>query len=482
MNGRIFIGIIADTANPEAVERLLNDIDELLLLDPELGTADVVLLENPSADERGCMRARTSGKLHVRMIHRRTQDEDHKRGLFGNVPLTSGRLPISTARTRLQRYLAQHTQDDCGYAWILDEDLRLSPILEGIRAGKPTVSQHLQRLLNEGVDVAIGPILGAPPLPARSSVRVNVEDVVRHIRVCEQLGPHATWPDRSEENAEHRAQYPEYYYDFTFTQQDAGQIPFWIEPLFVGEKVVSVFERMVDAFPGLMDGIPITRDIPLRSLQLQPSIGLARGGNTFVLAPRLLGRVPNLVPHFEGRACRRSDMVWARLAAQIEGARFARVPLAAWQDRTGAGRSSFDSDKLLDDVRGSALIRSMDVLIKEGLLVSGTKLSVKDAARGRELFASYFSQRMEAVRRSEQRVLALLDELQAFAHAPGDASFLAGKTRLLESIATFREALQPLMEPISTEEDARVTERFFLELYLNVAAYRIGCVGDVGAH
>lgn len=473
MKEKLVVGIIADTTNPAAAERLLDDLHDLARLDPGFSSIEAIVLENPSGIDSHPISFRDASLVELHQVNRNTQLRDAARGFFGSLQIGTGRHPISIARTLLQRYAHARTLQKRACVWVLDEDLRLGPLLDGIRAGKPCLSEYVAVFRNERVDVAIGPVLGAPPLPARSTLRVNLEDVLRHLRVFRELGPRSSWPDRSFENAQVRARCPEYYYDFTTVHEDAGSLPYWMEPSYPGETVESAFARLVSAFPGLMDGVPMTRTIPIDGENVLPSLDLARGGNTLILEPRLLGRLPNVVPTFDGRACRRSDMVWSRLAVHLERARFARIPLPVWQDRTGAGRSSFGADKLVDDARGSALIRAFDALIAEGQLALGQRISEEVAWRAAHVFHAHLSARLDAIQRSERRARMLLGEIESYLSTMlEDDAFAAGAMLLQRCVADLRNALEPGCVPPCRVNDSLAVQRFFVGLHEALDEYR----------
>lgn len=475
MKEKLVVGVIVDTTKPQAAERLLGDLAAFAQLDQGFASMEVVLLENPSDRETRSLQFNPTDKFTIHCVDRRIQEVDRGRGVFGKQPMLPGRLPISTARTMVQRYAYEHAQHEHACVWILDEDLRLEPLLDAIHAGKPGLSDIVARLRNERIDVAIGPVLGAPPLPARSSVRVNLEDVLRHLHVFDELGPRSLWPDWSRENARVRAHYAEYYYDFATAHDDPGHVPYWMEAQYVGETVESIFTRLVAAFPGLLDGVPVTRAIPNECENVASSFTLARGGNTVFVSPRLLARLPNIVPMFDGRACRRSDMVWARLAMHFEEARFARIPLAVWQDRTGPGRSSFDNDKLLDDARGSALVRAFDALIAEGALISGKHVSVDAARQAADVFGQHLASRTEVIRRSEERAQNLLAQMSEYLSTMlQDRAFTVGKEQLRRHVTDLRKAMVIPFTCTSLDVDSMVVERFFLNLHEEVEGYRGG--------
>jgi hypothetical protein len=249
----------------------------------------------------------------------------------------------------------------------------------------------------------------------------------------------------------------------------------WLEPLAPGETVRSAFARLCGAVGGLLHGIPVTRSI---AAPMEPSV-LARGGSTLVLRPELLARIPNVAPRLGGRASRRSDMLWARLAVALEGARFARAPIPVVQDRSGPGRSSFEAAKLLDDLRGSALVAAFDALCAEGELAPGRTPSRAAVARAFAIYEVRARERLAAIHDSEGRTMAVLDGIRSSARAPDPgflrhpayAPFLA---QLLEHVAALRAALEARIDPCDPAEDRGAIERFIRGLPEEIHAYRAG--------
>ena len=109
----LLIGIIVDPQQGAAT-RLIEDLGTLLSLEPALAPVEVVLLENPGETPASPTDAGSFQKLARRSgisLHWKSLDEqrsDAARGLFGNLTLSSGRQPIATARTMLQRYVSQY--------------------------------------------------------------------------------------------------------------------------------------------------------------------------------------------------------------------------------------------------------------------------------------------------------------------------------------------------------------------------------------
>lgn len=419
----LIIGIIVDPQQGAAT-RLIEDLGTLLSLEPALAPMEVVLLENPgetpaSPTDPGSIQklARRSGiSLHWKSLDE--QRSDAARGLFGNLTLSSGRQPIAIARTMLQRYVSQHhasqgfQRDPASVAWILDEDLRLTPMLERLEKGDYSLVQTIYALRQQGVDVAIAPIQGAPPLPSQSSIRVNLKDVLRHLERLEQLRPHDLWPDLSGENALARAHLQDYYYDFSHAHADAGETPFWLEPLHPHETAFDILARLASGLETLAAGQPLTRALRPGPAPLNLPPTVARGGNTLLLNPGLLAEIPNLAPCIEGRVTRRSDMVWARLARLLKHARIVQADIPVEQDRTGCGSSPFEASKLLDDVRGSALIAALDQALELNAWGEAPSpdaqpaLEALSAAQSR--YASHRAHRLSIIQSSEDEVRNIL--------------------------------------------------------------------------
>lgn len=485
MSEALAAAIIVDTSHPGAAMRLLGDLTRLAAEDRGLACVEAVVLENPSGEEHPAVgRALRAMGLGFDAVPREIQEREAALGTFGRISLDPGRLPIATARRLIQHYAARFAarlaEEFAAPAavWILDEDLRLTPLLDAVRRGEPPLSERIRRLRAEGVDVVIGPTLGAPPVPARSSVRVHLEDLRRHLELVAALDPGAPWPDRSAENARVRRELPEYYYDLSRAHGDAGARPMWLEPAFPGETVRSAFARLAAGARGLLDGVPITRAIPEPREAPAGGAALACGGNTLVLRPALLAAIPHVAPRIGGRVSRRSEMLWARLAMTLEGARIARSPVVALHDRTGAGRSSFSAGKLLDDVRGSALVAALDALLEGGALSTAGAVGDAAAARAAAVYAERAGERLAAIRRSEARVEDLLEEIAAMvggaapvghlrhaAHAESAAVLGDAMRRLRAACAERLEGCEP------AAEQAEIA-RFFEDLPEEIAAFR----------
>ena len=378
----LIVGMIADTARLEDVGGLLADLRGLAG-DPGLSGLDVLILENGSARAPGealrslVERERTDG-LRVHLVDRARHLEDAANGLVPEGGAGRGRkLPIAPARTVLQSYLYVLARSRPGaVVWIVDDDMRLDPLVIGedgrlrrqAHALAP-VLRELRRLHAGGeLDVAIGTYTGAPPLPFAATVRVQLVDLAASLRWLASRDPRAALPDRSMENAALRSDRRDYYYDLSRKETDRLETPFPVTPAFPGESAGEAFERLAGAAERILAGEQVFRPLAIEAgIDPLESIGdglrhdgrFQRGGNTFVFDVEALRLAPNPSPAIDGRPSRRSDMIWTLLQERCFGRRVAIVPIALYHDRSRVPPGEMDVERIVDDVRGYATFSAL---------------------------------------------------------------------------------------------------------------------------
>ena len=451
----LIVGMIADTARLEDVGGLLADLRGLAD-DPGLSGLDVLILENgcgraPDGELRSLVERERLHGLRVHLVDRARHLEDAASGLVPDGGADRGRkLPIAPARTVLQSYLYAFAKRRPGaVVWIVDDDMRLDPLVIGEdgrlwrqpRALAP-VLRELRRLHAGGeLDVAIGTYTGAPPLPFAATVRVQLVDLAASLRWLASLDPRAALPDRGRENAALRSGRRDHHYDLSRTETDRLETPFPIVPAFPGESADEAFERLAGAAERILAGEQVFRPLaaeagidPLESIRggLRRD-GFQRGGNTFVFDVEALRLAPNPSPAIGGRPSRRSDMIWTLLQERCFGRRVATVPIALYHDRSRVPAGKLDVERIVDDVRGYATFSALqDVLddargqpeskgrhrklqvavedtsgeftVTDGL---GIELAEGEFERFAELVHKYLEERLAAFRLSFHRILGL---------------------------------------------------------------------------
>ena len=467
----LIVGMIADTARLEDVGGLLADLRGLAG-DPGLSGLDVLILENgrgraPDGELRSLAERERMDGLRIHLVDRARHLEDAASGLVPDGGADRGRkLPIAPARTVLQSYLYAFAKRRPGaVVWIVDDDMRLDPLVIGEdgqlqrqpRALAP-VLRELRRLhAGDELDVAIGTYTGAPPLPFAATVRVQLVDLAASLRWLASLDPRAALPDRSRENAALRSGRRDYYYDLSRKETDRLETPFPIVPAFPGESAGEAFERLAGVAKGSSAGVAegstagaaeriLAGEQVFRPLATEAGIdplesiggglrrdGFQRGGNTFVFDVEALRLAPNPSPAIGGRPSRRSDMIWTLLQERCFGRRVATVPIALYHDRSRVLPGKLDIERIVDDVRGYATFSALqDVLddargqpeskgrhrklqvaiedtpgvftVTDGL---GIGLTERMIERFAELVHKYLEERLAAFRLSFHRILGL---------------------------------------------------------------------------
>ena len=371
---RLITGMIADTDRLEDVRGLLADLRDLGE-NPGLSGLDVLVLENGrgrTADDalRALVAHERACGLRIHLVDRTHHLGDAAQGLVIDGGAGRGRkLSIAHARTTLQTYLYAFAKGRPGaVVWIVDDDMRLDPLVagkDGRLRRRPLdlvpMLQALRKLHASGdVDVAIGAYTGAPPLPFAATVRVQLVDLVASLQWLAAQDPRAVLPDLSGENAALRSGRRDYYYDLSRNETDRLETPFRVTPAFSGERVGEAFERVAGAAERILAGEQVFRPLASEPGPLElAGDGLQRGGNTFVFDVETLRLAPNPSPAIDGRPSRRSDMLWALLQRRCFGRRVRAVPIALYHDRSRVAAGTLDVERIVDDVRGYAMFSAL---------------------------------------------------------------------------------------------------------------------------
>ncbi len=431
-HGRLHLitGMIADTERLDDVRGLLADLRDLAG-NPGLSGLDVLVMENGrgrTADDalRALVVHERARGLRIHLVDRTRHLEDaaERRVIDGGAG-RGRRLSIAHARTALQTYLYAFAKGRPGaVVWIVDDDMRLDPLVagkDGRLQRRPldlvSMLQDLRRRHASGdVDIAIGAYTGAPPLPFAATVRGQLVDLVASLQWLAAQDPRAVLPDLSGENAALRSGQRDYYYDLSRSETDRLETPFRVTPAFSGERVGETFERVAGAAERILAGEQVFRPLVIEPEPLElAGDGLQRGGNTFVFDVETLRLAPNPSPAIDGRPSRRSDMLWALLQRRCFGRRVGAVPIALYHDRSRVAAGTLDVDRVVDDVRGYAMFSALQ---DTSCAFTGTDDQGIELAEGAiEGIAGrvdkYLAERLAAFRLSFHRIRGLMRVLRA---------------------------------------------------------------------
>ncbi|WP_050415240.1 glycosyltransferase [Azoarcus sp. CIB] len=412
----LVVGLITDALRIQALDGLMQDL-VLLQLEPGLVALDVLVLDNSTdADSDELPRAADRWRAQGLRIQTIGQSARAAASLAGELPTEAqGRLAIGPARTCLQSYLYRFCKSRPGaVAWILDDDMRLDPLLAfgaKLRRTRYPLVPWLAKLRDEGVDIAIGSYTGAAPLPTLSTLRVQLVDLVATLRWLARLDPDEALPDMSLKNAALRLGKRDYYYCLSHHETDRLETPFWLLPEYPGETVGAAFERLCSNLHRLLSGEQLFRPLAIDAAALANfdlKDALHRGGNTWIFDIEALRDAPNAVPEIRGRVTRRSDMIWALIQRDRYRRKVVSVPLGVYHAREAQViDTARDECTLIDDIRGFAVFSALqDKSVDPGLNLA-------------ERAEKYREERLAAFRLSIYRIRGLGHELAALARSKG---------------------------------------------------------------
>jgi len=432
----LVVGVIVTSTRATECRPLIEALGRLRD-DPRLAHVEVLFLENGSRDGADGLDgvvtdARESG-LGCFVIPIEQQRADAATGCFGSsFERGHDRVSIATARTMLQAYLYELAQRRPGaVVWILDEDMQLETLTwraeTGVVAAPLPLVDSLLRLRALDVDVAIGTVTDAPPLPFASCMRTQLVDAHHNLAWLGALDPDTRLPDRSAENMELRSRCEDYYYDLSRRETDHLETPFWLVPSAANTTVRIAFLELVHRLPRILAGEQVFRPLVLDALvdpvaARRPSVH--RGGNPSWCVTAALRYFSNLLPPIGGKSTRRSDMVCSLLNRYVGGRTVVKVPLAVRQDRSREVRGTLDLDKLCRDIQGFALYSALETLFLQKLeahrgeghpgVPELTALSETDAVYTVRKFRKYLRERTAAFVLSFHRAAGLTRALARY--------------------------------------------------------------------
>jgi len=349
---KMVIGVISDL--DEQVIPLLQDV--LTLKEEEFLTQlDVFILDNnPDKNDTsviGQLLDQISNTSKV--ISRMQQMIDRDHGLFGpSFVIDRSRLPISKARTILQKYLGLYAVNNPGaIVWILDDDMRLHDKVFRYLPWLPT-------LRSTGIDILIGRYEGGSPNPPMNAVRVQTLDLLCNLDRLEDHDDNEVLPDLEHENYLLRKKYPDYYYDLSRKHTGHLETPYWVNKIDECETVAELRYRILRNIYKIITGEPFFRPL-IMELPADPINdaveSVNRGGITWIFNPETLLRTPNPSIMISGHISRRSDMVWALINAHHYGYISNILSFPTLHNRTYNNRIEIDLGKTIQEIQGASL-------------------------------------------------------------------------------------------------------------------------------
>ena len=463
----LVVGIIADVRSPDGFQRLLDDL-VALAADVRLVGMDVVLLENGSreTDSGDALSAAAerlrSADIGCFVASVEDQAGHCESGVFGpGFERAAGLASIATARSMLQVYAYLVARKRKGaVVWILDGDSRLDALAVGPDGrSSPRPANPLDVVADlraRGVDVAIGSVTGAPPLPFASCIRTQVVDALHNLAWLATLDPDDCLPDRAAENMSARSELRYYYYDLSRAGHAHLETPFWYVPSSRGASVRAAFTELVERLPRVIAGEQVFRPL-LLDASSDPldhvRDSCERGGNTLILDIEALWDFPNPALKSNGGDTRRSDMLWCLMNRHLAGRTVVQLPFAVRQDRTQERAEALDLAKLASDMQGHALALAVKAVLEEADNEPAAdqdfaeRLSRLEPAEIREYALRFLEQRIDSFVLGFHRVRGVLESLKVFVEPSpvnrcwwlGDAECAGSASRLCDFLALMQD-------------------------------------------
>ncbi|WP_281651072.1 glycosyltransferase family A protein [Helicobacter bilis] len=206
---------------------------------------------------------------------------------------------IAISRTKLQHFVYKIGTKRYGndfITWIVDDDLRFYGF-DGEKTYGIDYLSHIAAYKDSGIDCLFGGVVGEPPLPFLSTLRVQLLDLFYTLKNQNNLTHKIT----QEKDYFGR----EYYYDLSSQDFAFLEYPFFSD--------MSPKDMIVK----LQNGCIATRKLtmPKTKAGILQTDSIHRGGNSIIYNPLLL-KLPNFTPN---KKCynRRSDFNWAIIHKEL---------------------------------------------------------------------------------------------------------------------------------------------------------------------
>ncbi|EFS4222247.1 glycosyltransferase family 2 protein [Campylobacter upsaliensis] len=205
---------------------------------------------------------------------------------------------IAVSRTKLQHFAykigTKHYGNDF-VTWIIDDDLRFCGF-DGESTYEIDYLSHIFTYKNSGIDCLFGGVVGEPPLPFLSTLRVQLLDTLYILKNQNKL---------SHKTQEQDYFGKEYYYDLSSNDFTFLEYPFFSDM------------PVKDMITQLQKGRIATRKLtmPKAKVGILQKDSIYRGGNSIIYNPLLL-KLPNFTPNYK-HYNRRSDFNWAIIHKEL---------------------------------------------------------------------------------------------------------------------------------------------------------------------
>ncbi len=274
---------------------------------------------------------------------------------YYTAPTSGAVLKIAEARNCLQDkvrtyLLSRHKKPP---VWFLDDDFIV---------GEAAVAKIAQAISAPDlkVDALLGAYVGDSPNAALSGLLFELQDLKANLQWLHDLSAQDPLPNRSKENSAWMQDHPKTYY-YALSLNSKPEHVAWLEPAHDRETVQEAHDRLIEELPSLATGNSIFRKLRTFGDPMKLEVGaetLHRGGTIIIFNPAML-EVPFPVMSGPNGSLRRSDMMWALLAARKHGHLIRESNIATLHRRQEAATQELSVEKSQDEVIGSCIFNSL---------------------------------------------------------------------------------------------------------------------------
>ncbi|KYG04946.1 hypothetical protein BE21_43800 [Sorangium cellulosum] len=408
----LVVGVIVDGGNPARALPLLDGLARLRR-HARVRRLEVVLLENgaPAGFDEVVARGRALG------LSPWPARVDAQRRVCRDLGLDEAEVTahksIAVARSLLHRFAYEVALlGDRPVVWILDDDARITGCLD-------LLVDDIVRARDAGIDVLIGGVTGAPPIPAGAAVRTQLVDLQSFLWGAARHAPGEPPPEAELVNRRFREGRRDYYHDLARRETSHLETPFLPEATApdLASAVAHVLGRSERILAGeqLFRALPAPEGDPLA----HASPSSFRGGNTLIFDLDLLRDVPNLAPRVAGRRLRRSDMIWAAVARLAHGRNVVAAPVVVEHDRSRDPIEGPSHEKLLDDLLGYAFFRAFEEHLGSRDRAASSPFTDDERSRIRSRTRKYAIERFAAYRLSFHRIRGIVRSFERLLNMEG---------------------------------------------------------------
>lgn len=274
---------------------------------------------------------------------------------YYTAPTSGAVLKIAEARDCIQQKVRKYlrSRHKKPPVWFLDDDFIV---------GEAAVAKIAQAMSAPGlqVDALLGAYVGDSPNAALSGLLFELQDLKANLQWLQDLPAQEALPNRSKENAAWMQRHPKTYY-YALSLDSKPEHVAWLEPAHDRETVQEAYDRLIEVLPSLARGSSIFRKLRAFGDPVKLELGaetVYRGGTIVIFNPAML-EVPFPVISGPNGSLRRSDMMWALLAARKYGYTIRESNIATLHQRQEDATQELSVEKTQDELIGSCVFNSL---------------------------------------------------------------------------------------------------------------------------